>query len=234
MAASTLGKILLIDRDEHITALLRCNLTDEGYDVDICPAASDALRRDLSDIRVIIIDAFGQPDGEEALGYLTTSQRTAHIGVIVCSAGENPGEAITALDAGADDYIVKPFSLREIIARVRAVMRRRRPAPRQEAHNPEGCYGPLRVDFTTRTALLDGMPVSLTPTEYAILALLLKNRDRHLTRLEIFRQVWTGPTSGTNDRVVDTNISRLRRKLGDLGAAIQNHSGSGYILAARF
>lgn len=229
MAASTLGKILLVDRDEHITTLLRCNLRDEGYEVDVLPSASEAVRRDLSDVRVIIMDAFGQHGGEEALNYITTSQRTAHIGVIVCSAGDNPGEAITALDAGADDYIVKPFSLREIIARVRAVMRRRRPVA--AVRNDECVCGPLSVDFTTRTTLLHGMPLSLTPTEYAILTLLLKNRNRHLTRMEIFRHVWPDPSAGSNDRVVDTNISRLRRKLGDFGAALQNHSGSGYILS---
>lgn len=229
MATSGLGKILIVDRDEHITALLRCNLRDEGYDIDVQPEAALALRSDLSDVRIVIIDAFGQHGGLSALEELATSQRTAHIGVIVCSAGATPGEAITALDAGADDYIVKPFSLREIIARVRAVMRRRRPAMPQ-AGNSESALGPLRIDFTTRTALLDGTPLSLTPTEYAILVMLLKNRPRHLTRQEIFRNIWKGPDAGNNERVVDTNISRLRRKLGDFGASIQNHSGSGYVI----
>lgn len=229
MATSGLGKILIIDRDLHITTLLRCNLRDEGYDVDVQPDAAEAMRNDLSDVRVVILDAFGQNGGIEALNELASSHRTAHIGVIVCSAGETPGEAITALDAGADDYIVKPFSLREIIARVRAVMRRRRPPMTPPAHT-DGIFGPLRIDFTTRTALLDGTPISLTPTEYAILVMLLKNRDRHLSRQEIFRSIWKDPTAGSNDRVVDTNISRLRRKLGTFGASIQNHSGSGYII----
>ena len=133
-----------------------------------------------------------------------------------------------ALDAGADDYIAKPFSLREMIARVRAVMRRRRPVA--AVSSSVGRFGPLAVDYTTATATMDGRPLNLTPTEYAILAMLMKNRDRHLTRIEIYRSVWASAESGNNERVVDTNISRLRRKLDTLGPALQNHSGSGYIL----
>lgn len=231
MSVSGLGKILLIDSDEHITELLRCNLRDEGYDVEVQPDPWEAYDSDLSDVRVVIIDAFGSRDSETVLEELTSSHRTSHIGVIVCSSGKNPGEAITALDAGADDYIVKPFSLREIIARVRAVMRRRRAASPEGQRSDEASYGPLTINFATRTAKLDGMPLSLSPTEYDILALLVKNRDRHMSRLEIYRTVWNSATVSTNDRVVDTNISRLRRKLGELGYSIQNHSGSGYILA---
>ena len=91
-------------------------------------------------------------------------------------------------------------------------------------------FGPLNVNYSARTATLHGRLLSLTPTEYAILAMLLKNRDRHLSRLEIFRHVWNSPGAGSNERVVDTNISRLRRKLEDLGPAIENHYGSGYIM----
>lgn len=228
MASSSLGKILVVDRDAHITELLRVNLHAEGYEVQTHADASTALKLDYSDVRVVIIDAFGQPGADDVMRSLTVRPATAHVGVIVCSAGDSPGEAITALDAGADDYIAKPFSLREMIARVRAVMRRRRPMP-AVASAAVASVGPLTVNYTTRTATLNGRPLSLTPTEYAILAMLLKNRDRHLSRIEIFRNVWKGPEAGSNERVVDTNISRLRRKLEDLGTSIQNHSGSGYI-----
>lgn len=228
MASSSLGKILIVDRDSHISELLQCNLRAEGYDTDVHPDAGTAMLLDLSDTRVVIIDAFGPADGMETLKQLASSPATAHVGIIVCSAGESPGEAITALDAGADDYIAKPFSLREMIARVRAVMRRRRPMASASAGSTAR-VGSLAVNYTTRTATLNGRPLSLTPTEYAILAMLLKNRDRHLTRLEIFREVWSGPEAGSNERVVDTNISRLRRKLEDMGTWLQNHSGSGYI-----
>lgn len=229
MASSSLGKILIIDSDPHISELLRCNLRAEGYEADVHPDATTAMKLDLTDTRVIIIDAFGSQAAIETLRELTSSAATAHIGIIVCSAGESPGEAITALDSGADDYIAKPFSLREMIARVRAVMRRRWRSAPAAAAGSTAVVGALTVNFTTRTATVNGRPLSLSPTEYAILAMLLKNRDRHLSRLEIFRQVWNGPDAGSNERVVDTNISRLRRKLEDMGSAIQNHSGSGYI-----
>lgn len=183
VASSSLGKILIVDRDSHITDLLQCNLRAEGYDTDVHPDAATVLLLDLSDTRVIIIDAFSTKDGVEALRQLSSSPETAHIGIIVCSAGESPGEAITALDAGADDYIPKPFSLREMIARVRAVMRRRPIGA--VSSGSVATIGPLSVNYTTRTATLYSRPLSLTPTEYAILALLLKNRDRHLAPRDI-------------------------------------------------
>lgn len=227
--SSALGKILVVDNDEHITELLRCNLRAEGYDVSSHADACTAMKLDLSDTHVVIVDAFGPNGGTALLNELATSPETAHIGIIVCSSGRHPGEAISALDAGADDYISKPFSLREMIARIRAVMRRRRPAAVASA-SASATFGPLNVNYSARTATLHGRLLSLTPTEYAILAMLLKNRDRHLSRLEIFRHVWNSPDAGSNERVVDTNISRLRRKLEDLGPAIENHYGSGYIM----
>ena len=123
--SSALGKILVVDNDEHITELLSCNLRAEGYDVSSHADACTAMKLDLSDTHVVIVDAFGPNGGTALLNELATSPETAHIGIIVCSSGRHPGEAISALDAGADDYISKPFSLLEMIARVRAVMRRR-------------------------------------------------------------------------------------------------------------
>ena len=140
--SSALGKILVVDNDEHITELLRCNLRAEGYDVSSHADACTAMKLDLSDTHVVIVDAFGPNGGTALLNELATSPETAHIGIIVCSSGRHPGEAISALDAGADDYISKPFSLREMIARVRAVMRRRRPAAVASA-SASATFGPL-------------------------------------------------------------------------------------------
>lgn len=228
----SLGKIVILDPEAHIRELLCYNLRAEGYEAEAYLEPGLVGSLDFRDTRLVIIDAFSSPSGLDALRELTTSVATAHVGVIVCSAGESAGEAITALDAGADDYIAKPFSLREMIARVRAVMRRRRPVA-SALSAATASFGPLSVNFTTRTATLHGTPMKLTPTEYAILAMLMKNRDRHLTRIEIYRSVWNTPEAGTNERVVDTNISRLRRKLGELGPSLQNHSGSGYILSEK-
>lgn len=227
--AQSLGKIVVLDSDSHISELLRFNLSAEGYEVATYPDIRLVRSLDFSDTRVVILDAFGQPDGEEILEEFTSAPATSHVGVIVCSSGEHSGEAIMALDAGADDYIAKPFSLREMMARVRAVMRRRGRAF-AAASSATATFGPLSINYTTRSVTIEGKPLSLTPTEYAILAMLMKNRDRHLTRIEIYREVWNSPEAGNNERVVDTNISRLRRKLGDLGPALQNNTGTGYIL----
>ena len=155
--------------------------------------------------------------------------RTEHIGIILYSPFKSERMVIDALDAGADDYIVKPFSLREIVARIKAVLRR---------HTSSGTTGGnilsfqgLTVDQTNQSVKIDGAPITLTKTEYAILLLLLKNQDNYITRAEMRSKIWTDDKAGSNERIVDTNISRLRKKLGDLGNRIVNRSGHGYMIS---
>ena len=135
---------------------------------------------------------------------------------------------IDALDAGADDYIVKPFSLREMVARVKSVMRRHRVPARSAALIT---FEEMEVDLNSQTARIGGKPVSLTKTEFSILVLLLKNVNTYVSRVEIHRSVWSDETAGINERIVDTNISRLRKKLGDIGSHITNRSGHGYMIS---
>lgn len=226
--AQSLGKILVLDGDSHIRELLRCNLRAEGYEVDSYPDVALARSLDLSETRVVILDAFGQPDGQDVLRALTTSHSTAHIGVIVCSSGESAGEAIMALDGGADDYIAKPFAARDDSQGARSDAPP--PSDGRRQHRLHRIVRPLVHKLHHTHGHARRQAVEPYPTEYSILAMLMKNRDRHLTRIEIYREVWNSPEAGNNERVVDTNISRLRRKLGDLGPALQNHTGSGYIL----
>ena len=135
---------------------------------------------------------------------------------------------IDALDAGADDYIVKPFSLRELLARVKSVLRRHSVKQRKQS-TIDFCG--MSVNPICQTVKINGQPVTLTKTEYSILMLLLKNVDMFVSRVEIHRTVWSdSTTAGANERIVDTNISRLRKKLGDVGAHIVSRSGHGYML----
>lgn len=134
---------------------------------------------------------------------------------------------IDALDAGADDYIVKPFSLRELIARVKSVLRRHGNTNRASLLT----FLNLTLDATSQTVKIDGQPLALTRTEYAILHLLIKNVDSYVSRIELHHKVWPDSTVGTNERIVDTNISRLRKKLGELGNNLINRSGHGYMLS---
>lgn len=233
-ANSSLGKILLVDDDPHITALLEYNLSSEGYDVSILTEAEAAMDYDLSETRLVIVDAMNQIcDGIMLLNAIKDDPHSAHVGVIICTALDSERAVIAALDAGADDYIVKPFSLRELVARVRSVIRRH---PLVAQGRPTGSiinFKDLEVNLSTQTVKADGMSITLTRTEFAILKLLLKNIDNFISRAVIHRTVWNDElTAGSNERIVDTNISRLRKKLGNTGRYLMNRSGTGYAIVS--
>lgn len=224
-----LGKILIVDEDSNIADLLCVNLRSEGYQVDAIPQAADAVRLDLSDTNLVIADAMRQDfDGMQLLAALKENPMTAHLGFILMSSDDSERRVIEALDNGADDYVVKPFSLREFVARIRSVLRRHNIRARV-APSTRLTYQTLAVDLSTRIVTDDGMELPLSRTEYMILVLLLKNVGVPTSRREIFNNVWKDSPEMSNDRIVDTNISRLRKKLGDVGSNIQNRSGLGYL-----
>lgn len=229
---SSLGSILLVDDEDHITDLLKYNLENESYQVDVERDALAASRSDLSGYRLIIADAMSQPfNGRNLLKILKSSPYTSHIPVIVVTYSDSEDDIIAAFDAGADDYILKPFSLRELIARVKSVLRRNPMVARPDAMRPVINVGDLEIDLQTRLVTNSGLNVALTKTEFAILALLAKNKNQYFNRRQIYDFVWTGGDFHDNDRIVDTNISRLRKKLGSAAGVITNKSGMGYTIA---
>jgi DNA-binding response OmpR family regulator len=167
--------------------------------------------------------------GMDLIFDLKDNPSTEHIGVILYSSFKSERMVIDALDAGADDYIVKPFSLRELVARVKSVMRRQK-AP-SAAPGRTINFDNMEVDLATQTVRLEGTPVSLSKTEFAILSILLKNVNSYVSRIEIHKKVWNDENAGANERIVDTNISRLRKKLGYIGERIVNRSGHGYMIS---
>lgn len=225
----SIAKILIVDDDTNIVDLLTINLGSEGYAVDSVESAADVLKYDLSDTNLVIVDAMKQGfTGFDLLNALKANPMTSHVGVIIASSDDSERNVIAALDGGADDYVVKPFSLRELMARIRSVMRRHSAVARTKP-GTRLQYQSLTVDLTTHVVADDGMQLTLSRTEYLILVLLLKNIGVPTSRREIFDNVWKDSPEKSNDRVVDTNISRLRKKLGDVGSYIQNRSGLGYM-----
>ena len=201
LGTSELGHILIVDDDTNITELLRVNLQSMRYSV------MDLIRDFKADLR------------------------TEQIAIILYSAFKGESIVIEALDAGADDFLVKPFSLREMIARIKSVLRRHERSLAGASGGNVITFMDMTVALITQTVRIGQLPVPLTKTEYALLLLLLKNRDNYVTRAEILSKVWNDDISGGNERVVDTNISRLRKKLGDIGAHIVNRSGHGYMIS---
>lgn len=224
-----LGNILIVDDDENICELLQMNLKSEGYGVAVEPMAQDVDLNALGDTRLIIVDAMRQPmSGLDLIYDLKGNPFTEHIAVILYSNIRSERMVIDALDAGADDYIVKPFSLRELLARIKSVLRRQALTP---SKGRVLSFHSLSVDQITQTVTLASQPLQLTKTEYAILTMLLRNTDSYVTRGEIHKSVWSDDTAGANERIVDTNISRLRKKLGDLACHLISRTGHGYMLA---
>lgn len=225
----SLGQILIVDSDDSIADLLKVNLGSEGYAIDRVLHAQEVDRTALGPVALIIADSMKEPySGMDLVYDLKDDPDTEHVGIILYSTFSSERMVIDALDAGADDYIVKPFSLREMVARVKSVLRRRR------ATAPAGSsvitFENLTIDLQSKTARLDGEPLPLSRTEYAILVILLKSVNTYVSRIEIHRKVWNDQSAGANERIVDTNISRLRKKLGELGDRITNRSGLGYML----
>lgn len=227
---ASLGNILIVDDDSNIVDLLSVNLKSEGYSVRVIGRTSEVRPDDLRNTHLMLVDGADQePTGCELIGMLKATPEGAPVGMIYYSEYDSERVLIEALDAGADDSVRKPFSLREILARVRAVMRRRRAMSSVATANVVR-FKNKTVDLQRREVTVGGEPAGLSNTEFAILELLLRNTAGYTSRVEIFKSVWPEGV-GVNERIVDTNISRLRRKLGPLGACIVNRSGLGYMLA---
>ncbi|MBD5233737.1 MAG: response regulator transcription factor [Bacteroidales bacterium] len=229
-SSSSLGHILVVDDDPNITELLSVNLRSEGYSVSVVDCAEAVDRSEQDETRLVIVDSMNKPySGMDLIFDFKDDPQTEHIGIILYSSFKSERMVIDALDAGADDYVVKPFSLREMIARIKSVLRRHSARPKR---GNIITFHEMTVDLATQAVKINDQPITLSNKEYALLILLLKNADNYVPRVEIFRKVWSDDTAGANERIVDTNISRLRKKLGaNIGARIVNRSGHGYMIS---
>ena len=227
--ANAIGLILVVDDEKYISDLLKYNLEAERYAVTVVSDASKVMAMDLDGCNLIIVDAMAQRyNGYHLLHDIKENPRTNHLPVIMLSHSDSQDDIINAFDGGADDYVLKPFSLRELMARIRSVLRRHmRPASTPQAAT-RLIMGTLDVDLLSRQVRDDGMLLPLTKTEYAILVLLLKNKNVFFNRARIFDEIWRDADRPASDRIVDTNISRLRKKLGESGAMLVNRTGQGY------
>ncbi|WP_285589809.1 response regulator transcription factor [Herbidospora sp. NBRC 101105] len=204
-----MASLLLIEDDVTIrTALVRA-LRDKGHAVASASSALDGLRMALDDRPDLVVLDLGLPDldGAELLRML---RAVSAVPVIVATARDGDAESVRVLDAGADDYLVKPFTAAQLDARVRAVLRRTGSAP----GDPTVTVGGLRVDPRGREALLDGRTLDLTPREFDLLLYLASRAGQVVTKRELLIEVWQLPYGGT-DKTVDVHLSWLRRKLGE-------------------
>lgn len=225
-------RILVIDDEESICEILKYNLEKEGFDVETANSAEEALSKDLSSYSLMIVDIMMERlSGFDFAKRVKNSTSTEHIPIIFCSALNGEDDTVMGLNIGGDDYITKPFVIGEVIARVRAVLRRSHAQQQLAANVSKGQYEPdivfrnLRVSRNEKICYINGEALDLTPTEFEILLYFLTHRNRIYSRAEIIRQVWNVEVS---NRTVDTNMARLRKKLGEYGNHIHTRPGFGY------
>lgn len=227
-------KILIVDDEEPICEILKYNLELEGYEADYALSAEEAMELDLSSYTLFILDIMmDKISGFDFAKQLRNNSKTENIPIIFCSALDGEDDTVMGLNIGGDDYITKPFVISEVLARVRAVLRRSH-ASQQYAYNvsqsitePDIVFKTLRIDRNEKACYLDGQPVSLTKTEFEILMFFLTHRSRIYSREEIIREVWPDDVVVSN-RTIDTNITRLRKKIGPYGNNIITRLGFGY------
>ena len=204
--------VLLIEDDLAIRTALTRALTDRGHVVASEPAAMRGLQHVLDDPPDLVVLDLGLPD-VDGLQLLRMLRPVSAVPVIVATARDDDVSTVRALDAGADDYVVKPFSAQALDARIRAVLRRTSP----DAPNPRFQVGDLVVDVRARTALLADEPLDLRPREFDLLAYLAARPGEVVTKRELLAEVWGQPYGGA-DKTVDVHLSWLRRKLGETAA----------------
>ena len=229
-------QILVVDDEASIRELLSFNLKKNGYSVETAADGREALAKAAGMDLVLLDIMLPEVDGLEVCRRLKADPQTSGIPIIMLTAKAEEIDRVLGLELGADDYVVKPFSMRELLARVKAVLRRSAKDSESEGGREETLkIGGLRLDFSSYQAWLHDEPIALTPKEYELLKLLVTNPGRAFTRDELLERIWGYEYYG-DTRTVDVHIRHLRAKLkGDenISKAIETVRGIGYRFARR-
>ena len=223
-------RILVVDDEESLCEILKFNLEREGYEVLTALSAEEALTLDLDKLDLIILDVMmGELSGFGMAKILRKRRDTATLPIIFCTARDTEADKIEGLDIGADDYIAKPFSVAEVMARVRSVLRRSQHQSKPTTEDSESVirFEELVVNLLKKRCTISGEEISLTRKEFDILVLLLSNIGSILSREQIMKRVWSDEVV-VLDRTIDVNITRMRKKLGKYGNHIITRTGYGY------
>lgn len=216
-------KILVVDDESDLCEIMQYNLQSEGYYVDTALSGEEALKMHLKQYDLFILDVMmGGISGFKLADKLRNDLKlSTPIIFLTAKTGEN--NLLTGFNVGADDYIEKPYSIREVIARIKALFKR-------NAANLEEVIqiNDLEFHLSKKLVLIDGHAIDLTRKEFDIMAILLKHRGRYISREDIMNKVWSDEVVVT-ERNVDVNIARLRKKIGSYGSCIKGRTGYGYI-----
>jgi DNA-binding response OmpR family regulator len=222
--ANSIPKILIVDDERDLCEILEFNLSSEGFDTTTAHSAEQALKKSLDEFDLILLDVMmGEMSGYKMADKIRRELQLS-VPIIFMTAKTAENDILTGFNVGGDDYISKPFSIKEVVARIKAVLKR----GRQEVSAPrvfkmEG----LEVDVNSKSVTIDDESINLTRKEFEIVVLLLKHQGQYISRDEILDRIWSDDVIVT-ERNVDVNIARLRKKIGDYGKYIVGKSGYGY------
>ena len=220
-------RILVVDDEQDLCEILKFNLETEGYQVETVNSAEETLTMDIAGFDLLLLDVMmGGMSGFSMAKTIKKELATANIPIIFLTARDTENDTVTGFNIGADDYISKPFSIREVMVRVRAVLRRTADdnAPTEQQFIR---YQGLEMNLSKKTVAIDGEDIPFTKTEFELLQLLLEERGRVFSRQELIDRIWPKDVL-VLDRTVDVNITRLRKKIGRFSKCIVTRLGFGY------
>lgn len=228
--SETKTNILVVDDEQDLCEILKFNLETDGYTVETANSAEEALQLDLSKFDLLLLDVMmGGMSGFAMAKKLKSDPVLAEIPIVFLTARDTENDTVTGFNIGADDYISKPFSLREVSVRVRAVLRRT--SQNDTAKSSILRYQGLEMNMDKKTVSIDDKEIPFTKTEFELLHLLIDQKGRVFSRQELINQIWPKDVL-VLDRTVDVNITRLRKKIGRFSKCIVTRLGFGYYFDA--
>lgn len=224
-------RILVVDDEEDLCEILQFNLESEGYEVETANSAEEALEKDLTSYQLLMLDVMmGDISGFKMADMVRKNEKTSHVPIIFITAKDTENDLMTGFNIGADDYLSKPFSIREVALRVKAILRRTQTKESVQKKEEEGeiiRFDDLSVDVLKKKVFVSKDSITLTKKEFDILLMLVSHPGRVYSREDILTKIWTDEVY-VLDRTIDVNITRLRRKLGTYGKFIVTRLGYGY------
>ena len=217
-------KILVVDDEQDLLEILQFNLSSEGFEIDVAGSAEEALNKPLDSYNLILLDVMMGGMSGYKMADVIRKDLQLDVPIIFLTAKGSENDLLTGFNVGGDDYIIKPFSIKEVIVRIRAILKRGKGS--DESSNILQA-DMLKLDINRKLTTIDEKPVNLTRKEFEILVLLMKNRGKFISRQEILNRIWSNDVIVT-ERNVDVNIARLRKKIGNYGSSIVGRSGYGY------
>lgn len=217
-------KILIVDDEKDLCEILQFNLESEGFSIEVAHSGEEALKKPIEEFNLILLDVMMGGISGFKTSNIIRKERNLQVPIIFLTAKGEENDVLTGFNVGADDYISKPFSIKEVVARIKAILKR---GEKQSGENTNIVYNDLTVNQKQKEIFVEGQHINLTRKEYEILLLLMKNMDQYISRDEILKRIWDDDVIVT-ERNVDVNIARLRKKVGKYGANIKGKSGYGY------